>query len=94
MQDSELKHLMNYYHEDFETLWSGLEEYLIDEPSEDNRRLLVELDAVLTDPALTEAELEALLDAMGSCAYLDETPGGYRGWLEEIARRVRVHLGD
>lgn len=91
MEDSELQHLMGaYYHEDFETLWSGLEAYLHDDPPEDQRQLLAEISEVLADTSRTDAELGALLHGLGSYALLDD----YRGWLEEIARRVRAHLGE
>lgn len=94
MTDSELQHFMGvYYGEDFETLWSGLDEYLVDDPPEDQRQLLRELDDVLRVPR-SEAELAALLWDLRCYVYLAETPGGYRGWLEEIARRVHAHLGE
>ncbi|WP_323791852.1 contact-dependent growth inhibition system immunity protein [Nocardioides sp.] len=95
MEDSELQHLMGaYYHEDFETLWSGLELYLQDDPPEDQRRLLAEISVVLADTSRTDAEIGAFLHGLGCYALIDDEPGGYRGWLEEIARRVRAHLGD
>ena len=95
VEDPELQHLMGaYYHEDFETLWSGLELYLEDDSPEDHRRLLTEVDEVLGDSSRSVAQLGALLHDLGCYALLDDFPGGYRGWLEEIAQRVRTHLRD
>lgn len=95
MDDPELDHLMRcYYDEDFETLWSGLEQYLADETPNYQRQLLAEIDPVLADQERSDAQLGELLHSLGCYALLDDEPGGYRGWLEEIARRVRAHLGD
>ena len=95
MQDSELHHLMGtYYHEDFETLWDALDEYLGDDPPDDQRQLLRDIDEVLSNSRRTDEELGDFLQTLGSHVYLDDTTGGYRGWLEEIARRVRAHLGE
>jgi hypothetical protein len=95
MEDSELNHLMGtYYHEDFESEWSGLAEYLADDPPEDQRQLLREIDLVLADTTRDDAELGVLLRSLGNHVNMSREPGGYRGWLEEIARRVRAHLGE
>ncbi|MBU1803233.1 contact-dependent growth inhibition system immunity protein [Nocardioides sp.] len=92
---SELTHFLSvYYGEDFETWWSGLDQYLDDDPPEDQQELIQEIEHVLADRTRTDEQLGDLLESRGFYGYLSDTPGGYRGWLEEIARRVRAHLAD
>lgn len=95
---SELEHLMGaYFHEDFNDfggLWGSLERYLDEDPREDQHQLIADIAVVLADSSRTDEQLGDLLARLGSYVYLSDTPGGYRGWLEEIARRVRAHLAD
>jgi|GEM_PF-2824152 len=94
-ESSELTHFLSvYYGEDFETWWSGLEQYLVDDPPADQRVLVREIVHVLADTSRTDEQLGDLLERHGFYGYLSDTPGGYRGWLEEVARRVRAHLAD
>jgi len=81
-----------YFHEDFDmydgTLWGALNQFLKDSSVVENNVLLDDIERALT--AMThDAELDAYLEKLGSNVYRGDEPGGYRGWLEEIARRVR-----
>ena len=82
-----------YYHEDFDLhggLWGALEQYLDDTPRDDIEALKRELDVVLS--TLDETKVEALLSDLHCAVYMGDDPGGYRGWLEEIDRRVAAAL--
>lgn len=82
-----------YYHEDFDIyggLFGALEQYLRDATSDDIAQLDQELKVVLRDK--TEVQVEQLLDELTCAVYMGDEPGGYRGWLEEIARRVEAWL--
>ncbi|CAN5170318.1 hypothetical protein BH09ACT12_BH09ACT12_16070 [soil metagenome] len=82
-----------YYHQDFDTVWGTLDDYLARSTAEDRSGLVAEIDQVLAVYP-TDLEVDRYLDELGNCADMSNSPGGYRGWLEEIARRVRAHLGD
>lgn len=94
MESPELATLIGaYYHEDFDTVWGALDEYLENSTPSERQRVVGEIDLVLAS-AEGDAEVERFLDTLGNCVDRSKEPGGYRGWLEEIARRVRVHLGE
>ncbi|MGA8258271.1 MAG: contact-dependent growth inhibition system immunity protein [Nocardioides sp.] len=90
-----LKYLMEcYYHQDFYefdgTEWGALDEFL----SRDSSlapKLPAEIAVVLAHVE-TESELADFVAQLGAQVHWDDTPGGYRGWLAEIARRVSTHL--
>ena len=78
-----------YYHEDFDVyggMWGALDLYLTQSTAADRQQLRHELETFLAGS--DEAQAEALLDELHCAVYLDDEPGGYRGWLEEIYRRV------
>lgn len=96
MNTPNLAHLMGaYYHQDFDvydgTLWGPLTAFVLDCARADLVALLSEIADVL-QRLPTEQELEDLLVSLNAEVYLAEEPGGYRGWLEEIARRVEASL--
>jgi hypothetical protein len=82
-----------YYHQDFESVWGTLDAYLANSAAAERAELVDEIGGVLA--ALPrDAEVDSYLDSLGNCVDRSNEPGGYRGWLEEIARRVRAHLAD
>ena len=91
MNTPALEHLMGaYFHQDFHDLyggaWQTLEAFAADSPDEATR-LPAEIAFVLSAHSSDDA-LEGYLDELG-CEYRPQPgEGGYRGWLEEIARRV------
>jgi hypothetical protein len=91
MNTPALEHLMGaYFHQDFHDLyggvWQTLEAFVIDSPDE-AARLPEEIALALSAHSSDDA-LERYLDQLG-CEYRPQPgDGGYRGWLEEIARRV------
>lgn len=96
MNTPNLAHLMGaYYHQDFDiydgTIWGPLAAFIEDCAPTDLQALRAELAEVLQQfPG--EPEIDNLLTSLNSEVYLADEPGGYRGWLEEIARRVDSSL--
>lgn len=92
-----LDHLMGaYFHEDWGLdhvdEWSVLAEFERDEP-ELARKLPAEIDAVLAR-FTTERELERyVVRELGGRFRADWDGGTYRGWLQQIADRVRATTG-
>ncbi|MFB9313348.1 contact-dependent growth inhibition system immunity protein [Nocardioides plantarum] len=89
MSFPQLEVLMSaYYHQDWVELgmWETLELYLHDSTGADAGALTLDLSRALG--TLSEAEVKALLDSYYCAVSMEGEPGGYRGWLEEIARRV------
>lgn len=90
MDTPQLEQLLStYYHEDFDIyggMWGALNQYLVDSGPDDIAQLNSELDAVLR--TYNEQEVEALLDSFDCAVYMGDDPGGYRGWLKELARRA------
>jgi len=94
MKTPELATLIGaYYHQDFDGLWPTLDAYLANSTDAERGSLVREIDELLQNHP-DDVQVEQYLDALGNCADRSRAPGGYRGWLEEIARRVRTHLGD
>lgn len=89
MDTPKLHQLMGaYFHQDWaldgdET--AAVREFLSGEPGAAD--VADEIDRVL-DAHASEAEVGALLRSLGSCYTPGE--GGYRRWLESIARRART----
>lgn len=83
-----------YLHQDFqldyEDEWAALDRYVADAP-DDARRLPAEITEVLATFD-SEAATEAYLDGMAIQYWADPATGGYRGWLQEVARRVEAAL--
>lgn len=74
-----------------ETLWETLDLYLSDSTTSDIRALTSEITTVLS--GFTEYDLETLLvSELGGDVVIREEPGGFRGWLDEVARRAAAHL--
>ncbi|MAS54712.1 MAG: hypothetical protein CMJ44_08840 [Pimelobacter sp.] len=82
-----------YYHQDFETVWGTLDDYLAHSAATERAELVDEIGGILVTLS-NDAEIDRYLDSLGNCVDCSKEPGGYRGWLEEIARRVRAHLAD
>lgn len=94
MQTPALKTLISvYYHEDFESIWGAFDDYMARSTEDERDRLVAEIGQVL-GTIRDDSDIDQFLDTLGNSADMSATPGGYRGWLEEIARRVRAHLGD
>ncbi len=97
MKTPALRHLMGaYFHQDFFVsyggVWETLEQFTRDAPEE--AELLPREIGLVLDTHATEAEVEAFLNELG-CEYLVQPDdGGYRGWLTEIARRIRAAAGQ
>lgn len=75
-----------YYHEDFAGIWESLDLYINDSSTEERGILANEIAALLDE--MTDDELDAYLEKLGSNVYLGDDPAAYRTWLEDIARRV------
>ena len=81
-----------YLHQDWPEVHGTVEQALEDFISEDPalaRGLPSEVAALLASEP-SEAELEQRMNDLGSCYVPAREEGGYRGWLEEISRRVRA----
>lgn len=93
MNTPALAHLMGaYFHQDFHDLyggvWQTLAAFTSDSPVE-AAELPREIARVL-NAYESDHEIEGYLDRLG-CEYRPEAgQGGYRAWLEDIARRVSV----
>jgi hypothetical protein len=93
MNTPALEHLMGaYFHQDFHDLyggvWETLEAFAADSPNE-ACRLPGEIAGLLGSHPSEDA-IDDYLDRLG-CEYQPRPEdGGYRGWLEEIARRAEV----
>ena len=93
MNTPALEHLMGaYFHQDFHDLyggvWKTLEAFTAASPDE-AARLPDEITRLLVSHPSDQA-IEEYLDRLG-CEYRPPVDsGGYRGWLEEIARRAAV----
>lgn len=81
-----------YYHQDWVELgmWETLDLYLSDSTGADIRQLALDLEVALR--LQDEGELEHFISTSGGCIYLRDEPGGYRGFFEELARRVGASL--
>ena len=85
-----------YFHQDWydehQDEWATLRDFLDGEP-----QLLPllpgEIDRVLSEHPTDDQVRDVLLD-LGSCYTTTDAEGGYRGWLREIARRVRARLAE
>ena len=95
MQTPSLEHLMSaYFHQDWYEEhgdeWANLQDFVEGEP-ELAPRLPIEIEQVLAHLP-TDDRVDAYLRSLGS--YYTTTPeeGGYRGFLQEIARRVQTAL--
>jgi hypothetical protein len=92
MNTPALAHLMGaYFHQDFHDLyggvWQTLDAFTSDAPEEAAQ--LPEEIALLVNTH-SDQEIELYLDRLG-CEYRpQESEGGYRGWLSDIARRASV----
>lgn len=91
---TQLEFLMGaYLHEDYDIyggLWEAVDRYLAETSDEDRTQLSHELEAALD--GASEADVERLLNEMYCAVYMGDEPGGYKGWLEEISRRVSATL--
>lgn len=86
--------LITYLHQDFDlqygSMWAAVDAFIADEP--DAARITTEIALVLETFA-SEGAAEAYLDELG-CEYAADWDGStYRGWLEEVSRRVTTALG-
>ena len=91
MNDSALSQLMgNYLFEDFSEVfggvWEAIAAFAMDRP-EAAAKLPAEISLVLEQ--YDERGLDEMLESLGSNVYMGDEPGGYRGWLSEISRRVQ-----
>ncbi len=64
----------------------------ISQTSSEQRRALVDEIAAVAEQHDLRTTCRRFSTDLGSCVYLADEPGGYRGWLEEIARRVEASL--
>lgn len=74
--------------EEYGDPWRALEAFMTDEPSL-ARALVDEIGQVLQDHP-SEDELASYVNGEGACYVPGPDEGGYRGWLTEVARRVRA----
>lgn len=91
MRTPALKRLMSaYFHQDFHDAYGGVWEAIdafISELPEEAARTPDEIKWVLGHFE-TETAVEKYLDELGCDYYVRQEDGGYRGWLDAIARRV------
>ena len=83
----------NYVHEDWAdlggTVWSAVRLFVAESPKAP--QLPDDVDRFLREHP-DEAEAEAYLDALGIGYLPGPDEGGYRGWLAEVAERVRAEI--
>ncbi len=97
MAAAALEYLLgNYFHQDLFEVYGGVEQAVAEFVIRDRHRAVhvpEDIEALLAS-APSDRRLEDFVTATG-CEY-DPRPewGGYRGWLEEIARRVRARLTE
>jgi hypothetical protein len=81
-----------YFHLDWydehQDEWANLNDFLTSESLA--AQLPADIDRVLNSFA-SDDEVHRYLDSLGSCYIAEAERGGYRAWLQEIARRARAH---
>lgn len=96
METPGLEYLVKaYLHQDFDLIgdvWANVDAFVDGSP-----RLAAglprEVEWVLQRYD-SEEELDAFIHRLGSELSFSDEPGGYRGWLREIARRVQARLAE
>ena len=88
-----LAHLMGaYFHQDWDLNhadeWAVLSDFIQKEPHR-ARPLAAEIDQVLAELGSEEELKRLVIDQLGGYFLADWDGGTYRGWLTEMARRVR-----
>lgn len=92
MMTPDLEQLIDgYYHQDFTSVWGALQMYVDRSTPEQLRGLITDIEHILAVYP-DDGDVEAYLDRLDNNVDRSREPGGYRGWLEEIVRRVRAHL--
>jgi hypothetical protein len=91
MTTTPLEYLLgSYFHQDLHEVygdeWGALDQFIVNDPHR-LAGLPEEIDGLLASK-VSEGELREYVTAVGA-EFRPGGEGGYRGWLTEIARRVR-----